>query len=89
MKGPITLDVKWTGKRSAGNPHAAFDVAGAGNVIMAAGLRAIAKAVGNPPEPKVRAPVLDPTDERDVETGLWPCYLGTVKRKGRKQISST
>jgi len=32
-------------------------------VIMAAGLRAIAKAVGNPPEPKVRAPVLDPTDE--------------------------
>ena len=30
--GPITLDVKRAGKRSAGNPHAAFDVAGAGNV---------------------------------------------------------
>src|SRR5258705_9245130 len=30
--GPITLDVKQTGERSAGNPHAAFDVAGAGNV---------------------------------------------------------
>src|SRR5258705_8153942 len=29
--GPITLDVKQTGERSAGNPHAAFDVAGAGN----------------------------------------------------------
>jgi hypothetical protein len=28
--GPITLEVKQTGERSAGNPHAAFDVAGAG-----------------------------------------------------------
>jgi hypothetical protein len=26
--GPITLEVKQTGERSAGNPHAAFDVAG-------------------------------------------------------------
>jgi hypothetical protein len=30
--GPITLEVKQTGERSEGNPHAAFDVAGAGNV---------------------------------------------------------
>jgi hypothetical protein len=30
--GPITLEVKQTGERSAGNSHAAFDVAGAGNV---------------------------------------------------------
>src|SRR6266705_1782026 len=30
--GPITLEVKQTGERRAGNPHAAFDVAGAGNV---------------------------------------------------------
>jgi hypothetical protein len=30
--GPITLEVKQTGERSAGNPHAAFDVAGVGNV---------------------------------------------------------
>src|SRR5262249_18296250 len=29
--GPITLEVKQTGERSAGNLHAAFDVAGAGN----------------------------------------------------------
>jgi len=43
-----------------GKPHAAFDVAGAGNVMMAAGLRATAKAVEHPPEPKVGAPVLDP-----------------------------
>src|ERR1700692_458715 len=32
--GPITLEVKQTGERSAGNPHAAFDVAGAGNVAQ-------------------------------------------------------
>ena len=30
--GLITLEVKQTGERSAGNPHAAFDVEGAGNV---------------------------------------------------------
>jgi hypothetical protein len=30
--GPITLEVKQTGERSAGNPHAAFDAAGTGNV---------------------------------------------------------
>src|SRR5262249_18365538 len=30
--GPINLGMKQTGERSAGNPHAAFDVAGTGNV---------------------------------------------------------
>src|SRR6202043_3952079 len=30
--GLISLDMKHMGERSAGNPHAAFDVAGAGNV---------------------------------------------------------
>ena len=30
--GPITRGTKQTGERSAGKPHAAFDVAGAGNV---------------------------------------------------------
>jgi hypothetical protein len=30
--------------------------------MMAAGLRATAKAVEHPPEPKIGAPVLDPTD---------------------------
>ena len=33
--GHITLDAKWTGARSAGNPHAACDRAGAGNGPMA------------------------------------------------------
>src|SRR6516165_10791917 len=30
--GPINLGVKQTGERRAGNPHAAFEEAGAGNV---------------------------------------------------------
>src|SRR5271169_6399965 len=30
--GPIILEAKQTGERSAGHPHAAFDEAGAGNV---------------------------------------------------------
>src|SRR5208283_4286151 len=32
LRGPIILEAKQTGERSAGNPHAAFDEAGAGNV---------------------------------------------------------
>src|SRR5450755_4239872 len=60
--GPITHDTKLAGKRSAGNPPATFDEAGAGNVMMAAGLRATAKALEHPPEPTVGAPVLDPTN---------------------------
>ena len=55
MIGLITLDVKQTGKRSAGNPHAAFDVAGAGNVTMVVGMRSKAKAMELPPTPTVRA----------------------------------
>jgi transposase len=58
MIGPINLGMKRTGERSAGNRPAAFDVAGAGNVTRAAGLRSTAKVVGKPPEPTVRAPVL-------------------------------
>jgi hypothetical protein len=69
--GPITLNAKLAGERSAGKPLAAFDVAGAGNVMMAAGLRASVKALEQPPASNVGAPVLDPTDERDVETEPW------------------
>jgi hypothetical protein len=64
MIGLITPGMKQTGKRSAGKPHAAFDVAGAGNVTMVAGLRSLAKARELPPAPTVRAPALDPTCER-------------------------
>jgi len=45
MTGLITLDSKHAGERNAGNPPVAFDVAGAGNAAMAAGLRAKAKAL--------------------------------------------
>ena len=55
--------MKHPGKRSAGNLHAAFDVAGAGNVTRGAGLRPKAKALEKPPDPTVGAPVLDPTWE--------------------------
>ena len=40
MIGPITLDAKRTGERSAGNPHAAFDEAGAGNGVTVGSTRA-------------------------------------------------
>jgi hypothetical protein len=69
MRGPITLGAKRAGKPGAGDPHAGFDVAGAGDVAMGAGLRPEAKAEDEPPDPTVRAPVLDPTDGRGVETG--------------------
>ena len=60
----ITRGVKAIGKRSAGKPHAAFDEAGVGNVVMGAELRPRAKAMEQPPDPKIGAPVPDPTDER-------------------------
>jgi hypothetical protein len=42
--------------------------------MMVAGLRPMMKVMDKPPEPKVRAPDLDPTDERGVETGLRQGY---------------
>jgi len=44
-----------------GNPYAGLDEAGAGDVTMGAGLRPTTKGVDEPPDPTVRAPVLDPT----------------------------
>src|ERR1700693_1866353 len=83
MIGLITLGMKQTGKRSAGKPHAAFDVAGPGNVTMAAGLRSIAKVMELPPAPTVRAPDPDPTDEREQETE--PSQTG-LRRRGESQV---
>ena len=60
--------MKATGKPSAGNRHAGFDEAGAGNVPTGAGLRPGAKATEHPPDPTGGAPALDPTDERRLET---------------------
>ena len=57
----INFNKKLSRKRSAGNPHAAFEAAGIGNVAMVTGLRATTKVGELPPEPKASAPVLDPT----------------------------
>ena len=65
--GRITLDVKQAGKRSAGNPHAAFDEAGAGNVIMGAGLRTNAKVVGFSTGPYRRR-----ASPRPYQVRAWP-----------------
>jgi hypothetical protein len=81
MIGLITPGMKQTGKRSAGKPHAAFDVAGAGNVTMVAGLRSLAKAMELPPAPTVRAPALDPTDKRSVETGYGEANEGPTDER--------
>ena len=61
--GFITLQEKLAGKPGTGKPYAGFDVAGAGNVTRGAGLRPRAKALDEPPDPTVGAPVLDPTCE--------------------------
>src|SRR4051812_3461879 len=44
------------------------------NVALIAGLRSIAKAMARPPEPIVRAPVLDATCERLEVKALGPIY---------------
>jgi hypothetical protein len=80
----ITLGTKQTGKRGAGKPHAAFDVAGAGNVTMVAGLRSIAKAMELPPAPTVRAPALDPTERRTVASvGETRCATSDPKKENK------
>ena len=65
--GPISLGAKQTGERSAGNPHAAFDEAGAGNVAWSRWCdtrRRKGETTGNTNFDLHRAPVLDPTWER-------------------------
>ena len=63
---PITLDAKRAGARSAGNPHAACEVAGIGNGITDDPTRA---RRGKPRRQtrgvlRVTAPVLDPTSQQ-------------------------
>jgi hypothetical protein len=62
--------------------------------MTAAGLRATAKAVEHPPEPKVGAPVLDPTSnavpeeaiqlEREVNARLPHVKMGCGEQRNRK-----
>ena len=72
--GPITLDTKQTGKPSAGNPHAGFDVAGAGNGFTVRLVRHSQRKRGATDRPNLRstAPVLDPTkDGRKKRRRTW------------------
>jgi hypothetical protein len=61
--GLITLDLKHTGKRSAGNPHAGFDEAGTGNQLTVWLVRHSQRKRRETDRPNLRsmAPVLDPT----------------------------
>lgn len=69
--GPINLDEKLLGKRSAGNPHAAFDEAGAGNVTKGVGLRTTAKAPNSPPDPKGKRASSRPYQMGVTSAHLW------------------
>lgn len=55
MIGPINLGEKLSGKRSAGNPHAAFDVAGAGNVSQGSRIEDRSENCGEYTEPYRKA----------------------------------
>src|ERR1035441_573578 len=74
--GLITLGVKQTGKRSAGNPHAAFDEAGTGNRLTVRTMRHSQRKRGATDRPNLRstAPVLDPTQQVSALAG-WDFLL--------------
>src|SRR4249919_2894981 len=57
MIGPISPDVKQMGARSAGNPHAACDVEGAGNVARSGCLGQLARQSSTLPGEAVLHPV--------------------------------
>ena len=68
----ITLGTKCAGKRSAGNPHAAFEAAGTGNGATVYPMRARRGKPRTQPRAVLRAtaPVLDPTGiEQRSEVG--------------------
>jgi hypothetical protein len=69
MMGPITLGVKRTGERGAGNPHATFDRAGNGNGLTAMTKRARSRKTADTAksEPKEHRAVPDPTTDRGVQ----------------------
>jgi hypothetical protein len=73
MIGLITLDEKQTGERSAGNPHATFDAAGAETQLTIRLVRHSQRKRGATDRSDLRsmASALDPTDERGVETEAW------------------
>ncbi len=61
MIGLITFGAKWTGERSAGKPHAAFEVAGAGNGVTVGSLRARKGKPGTQTRPRPNGPPRQPS----------------------------
>ena len=76
--GLITLDEKCAGARSAGNPHAACDVAGAGNGLTEWLVRHSQRKRGETDRPVLRstAPVLDLTNR----------FRGLISRVNRELL---
>ena len=65
--GPITLDVKCAGARSAGNPHATCDVAGAGNRLTVGLVRHSQRKRGEMDRPNLRSNGASPRPYRDAQ----------------------
>src|SRR5271166_3903577 len=81
---PITLGAKRAGERSARNPHATFDVAGAGDGLTVTLMRHSHGKPGGTDRRHLRstAPAPDPTDEAGVGNGL---TVELVRHSQRKQ----
>ena len=84
--GHITLRGKCAGARSAGKPHAACDVAGAGNGLTVRLVRHSHRKRGETDRPRLRstAPALDPTGIRSpVPAPLLPAHRYTAASSPR------
>src|SRR6516164_2980058 len=89
--GHINRDVKSAGARSAGNPHAACDVAGVGDGITELPKRARRWKRRIQPRNFLRiyAPALDPTRcQRRVADLLCAKKMNSESRGGRKSVPS-
>ena len=84
--GHITLGAKRAGERSAGNLHAPFDEAGAGDGLTVELVRHSQRKRGATDRLHLRstAPAPDPTDERGVETEYGAA--SEAPAKGRQQL---
>jgi hypothetical protein len=57
--------------------------------MMVAGLRATAKAVDHPPEPKIGAPVLDPTKSNGADIDCTAVRSGPIAPQPATQLGQT
>ena len=80
--GHITLRGKCAGARSAGKPHAACDVAGAGNGLTVRLVRHSHRKRGETDRPRLRstAPALDPTAVGSLKESASPELSAQLRR---------